>query len=252
MQFTYLVFCFIFGAAAGSFLNVVVHRLQRHESFVRGRSHCPHCRHTLAWYDLLPVASFIVLGRRCRYCRAPISWQYPAVELVTGFLFALGWYAIPGFWPLLLWITAAAFFVMLWVYDATTYLVPDQLSLPAIVVVFILNLFAGVRLSTLVVGAILGGAWFLLQFVLSRGRWVGGGDIRLGVLIGAFLGYPLVLIGLAIAYLGGSAIAVVLLLLGRKKFGSRLPFATMLLPAALVAWLYGEALWRGYLGILGF
>lgn len=252
MNAFYLFFFFLFGAAVGSFLNVVIHRLQRGESFVRGRSHCPNCRHILAWYDLLPVISFFALGRHCRHCGAKISWQYPLVEMVTGLLFALGIYSVDGFWPLLAFFVAAAFFMVLWVFDAVSYLVPDRVSLPAIAVIFILNALSGVKITSLLLGALLGGLWFLLQFVISRGRWVGGGDVRLGVLIGVLLGYPLVFVGLGLAYLGGSLIAAILLLLRRKRFGSRLPFATMLLPAALAAWLWGEKIWQWYFTSLGF
>ncbi|OGY91192.1 MAG: hypothetical protein A3H70_02500 [Candidatus Komeilibacteria bacterium RIFCSPLOWO2_02_FULL_48_11] len=248
----FIVFWFLIGAAVGSFLNVVIHRLERHESFVRGRSHCPRCRHVLAWYDLLPVISFFALGRRCRYCRAKISWQYPLVEVATGLLFALGPGLVQGFWPALTYFIAVAFFMVLWVFDATSYLVPDRVSLPAIAIIFVLNFLSGVKMSSLLLGAVLGGLWFLLQFAISRGRWVGGGDVRLGILIGVLLGYPLVFIGLALAYLGGSLIAAVLLLLGRKRFGSRLPFATMLLPAALAAWLWGSNIWQWYFTALGF
>jgi len=252
MEYLFLLTVFLFGTAVGSFLNVIIHRLQCQESFVRGRSHCPRCRHVLAWYDLVPVVSFFLLGRRCRHCQARISWQYPAVELATGILFAFGLYFVHGFWPLLIYFAAVTFFTALWVYDATTYLVPDQISLPAIVVIAALNLFSGASAAMLAVGAVLGGVWFLLQFVISRGRWVGGGDVRLGVLVGALLGYPGIIIGLAFAYLGGSLIAAVLLLLGRKRFGSRLPFATILLPAALAAWLWGADIWQWYLTALGF
>lgn len=252
MDYWFLFIIFLFGAAVGSFLNVVIHRLQRGESFIRGRSHCPHCRHTLAWHDLLPVISFFILGRRCRHCQAKISWQYPLVELVLGLLFAFGLWAVDGFWPLLVYFTAAFFFVALWVSDATTYLIPDKLSLPAIVVVFVLNWLSGVRPTSLLLGAVLGGLWFLLQFVFSRGRWVGGGDVRLGILIGSLLGYPLVFVGLALAYIGGSLVAIALLLSGRRRLGSRLPFATMLLPSALAGWLWGAELWQWYLGVLGF
>ena len=142
--------------------------------------------------------------------------------------------------------------MVLWVFDATSYLVPDRVSLPAIAIIFVLNFLSGVKMSSLLLGAVLGGLWFLLQFAISRGRWVGGGDVRLGILIGVLLGYPLVFIGLALAYLGGSLIAAVLLLLGRKRFGSRLPFATMLLPAALAAWLWGSNIWQWYFTALGF
>lgn len=189
---------------------------------------------------------------RCRYCRHHLSWQYPLVEAATGALFLAGgvWISTPLAW--LVFSIASAFFMVLFVIDARYYTVPDEISLPAMAVIFLLNLARGVSWWSLIIAVLIGGGWFLAQFSISRGRWVGGGDIRLGLLMGAFLGYPLIILGLMMAYIGGSIIAIGLLLAGRKKLGSRLPFATMLLPAALAAFLWGEGIWRWYMGLLGF
>lgn len=242
---------FIFGAAVGSFLNVVICRAQSGESFIRGRSHCPHCRAPLRWHDLLPLASFLCLLGRCRHCRQKISWRYFLIEAATGLLFVAGGAVIADKFQLLIYLVAVSFFIILFVYDSETYIVPDSVSLPAAGVIFLLNLAAGVNWLALSVGVLLGGGWFGAQFLLSRGRWVGGGDIRLGLVLGALLGWPKVGLGLMIAYVGGSIIAIGLLLSGRAKFGSRLPFATMLLPAALITWLYGGQIWQTYVNWLG-
>lgn len=252
MEILFLIFFFIIGAAVGSFLNVVIYRLRQAESWRRGRSHCPHCRRRLRWYDLLPVASFFLLRGRCRFCDEKISWQYPAVELSVGALFALGAFSLPSNLTLLVFLTAAAFFTILFVYDASHYLIPDEVSWPAIITIFLLNLLRGENPWFLLLGAVIGGGWFLVQFLISRGRWVGGGDIRLGLLLGVLLGYPLIILGLLLTYIGGSLIALALLALGRKKLGSRLPFATMLLPAALVTFLWGKGIWAWYFGVVGF
>lgn len=246
-----LIFWFIFGAAMGSFLNVVICRLQTRESFVRGRSHCPHCRAKLHWHDLVPLASFMLLGGKCRYCRKKISWRYLLIEIITGLLFVLG--AVSGLTnpELLVYLAAVSFFIILFVYDSETFIVPDKVSLPAVMVIFLLNICAGAPPLALLGGALFGGGWFLAQFLLSRGRWVGGGDIRLGLLMGVFLGWPKVALGMMIAYVGGSVIAAGLMLARRAKFGSRLPFAVFLLPASLAAWLYGETIWAAYINWLG-
>ena len=244
-------FWFLFGAAIGSFLNVVICRLQTRESFVHGRSHCPRCRAKLHWHDLLPIVSFMCLGGKCRYCRRTISWRYLFIEIITGALFVLGAVSGLGSAQFLLYLVAVSFFIILFVYDSETYIVPDSVSLPAVVVIFLLNLAGGANWVSLLAGMLLGGGWFLAQFILSRGRWVGGGDIRLGLLIGALVGFPLVGLSLMIAYVGGSLIAVGLMLGRRAKFGSRLPFATFLLPAALITWLWGNQIWAVYTNWLG-
>lgn len=247
----FTIFWFLFGASIGSFLNVVICRLQKRESFIHGRSHCPHCRAKLHWHDLLPIVSFMCLGGKCRYCRKTISWRYLFIEITTGALFVLGSLSVADNWQLLIYLVAVSFFTVLFVYDSETYIVPDSVSLPAIAIIFLLNLFSGANLVSLVLGAIIGGGWFLAQFVLSRGRWVGGGDIRLGLLIGVLVGWPMIGLSLMIAYVGGSIIAVALVLLRRAKFGSRLPFATFLLPAALATWLWGRQIWAVYTNWLG-
>lgn len=245
------ILLFVFGAASGSFLNVIICRLQTRESFIHGRSHCPHCRAKLHWHDLLPIVSFMCLGGHCRFCRKKISWRYLLIEAGTGLLFVGGGAIIADKFQLLIYLVAVSFFIILFVYDSETYIVPDSVSLPAIVIIFLLNLAGGKDWVSLLAGAALGGGWFLAQFLLSRGRWVGGGDIRLGLLLGVLLGWPKVVLGLMIAYVGGSIIAVGLVLSRRAKFGSRLPFAAFLLPAGLITWLYGNQIWAVYINWLG-
>ena len=252
MRALILLAVFWLGAAAGSFLQVVIYRLRRQEAWWAGRSYCPHCRRRIRWYDLFPLVSFLILRGRCRFCRRRLARQYPLVELAAGGLFFLGALYLPWDLTLVTYWAAVAFFTVLFVYDAAYYLVPDKVSLPAIAVIFLLNLMRGLSLGPLVLGAALGGAWFLAQFLVSRGRWVGGGDIRLGLLLGVLLGYPLLVLGLLLTYIGGSLIALFLLGLGRKKLDSRLPFATMLLPSALAVFLWGENIWRWYGSWLGF
>ncbi len=246
------ILLFVFGAAIGSFLNVVICRLQTRESFIHGRSHCPHCRAKLHWHDLIPLVSFMCLGGKCRYCRKTISWRYLFIEIITGALFVLGGITVADNFQLLIYLVAVSFFIILFVYDQETYIVPDSVSLPAIVIIFLLNLAGGGGAAALLLGALAGGGWFLAQFLLSRGRWVGGGDIRLGLLIGALVGFPMIGLSLMMAYVGGSLIAIGLVLAKRAKFGSRLPFATMLLPAAIITWLYGYQIWQTYIYWLGY
>lgn len=251
MHIISVIFWLLFGAAIGSFLNVVICRLQKRESFIHGRSHCPHCRAKLHWHDLIPIVSFMCLGGHCRYCRKTISWRYLFIEIATGALFVLGGAVVADKIQLLVYLVAASFFIILFVYDSEAYIVPDNVSLPAMAVIFLLNLAGGRDWRALVLGMLAGATWFLAQFVLSRGRWVGGGDIRLGALLGALLGWPMVGLSLLIAYVGGSIVALGLVAAKQVKFGGRLPFATMLLPAGLITWLWGGQIWLVYTNWLG-
>jgi prepilin signal peptidase PulO-like enzyme (type II secretory pathway) len=242
---------FIFGAALGSFLNVIAVRLQERRPFLFNRSQCQHCARVLRWYQLIPVVSYIAIRGKCSACKKPISIQYLLVELATGGLFVLGGVVVTTAFDALLYVVVVSFFLILFLYDYKTYLVPDKVAIPGIIIIGFLNVFSGALLNSILLGGVFGGAWFLAQFILSRGKWVGGGDIRLGMLMGVLLGHPLIWLGLGAAYIGGSVIALGLMLTRRKSLKSRLPFATLLLPASFVVWLWGDSLWAWYSQLIG-
>ncbi|MDP6571435.1 MAG: prepilin peptidase [Patescibacteria group bacterium] len=242
---------FIFGSFWGSFLNVVACRLQKKRAFIGGRSMCPKCGKNIHWHDLFPLISWISLGGKCRFCKKPISVQYLLVEVATGLLFALGLAVVTDIASGILYLAVISFFVILFVYDSRTYIIPDKIVLPAIVIIFAVNALATGSISRLILGGLLGGLWFLIQFVISRGRWVGGGDIRLGIMMGVLLGHPLIWLGLGLAYVGGSIIALLLILTKQKSLKSRLPFATLLLPATFIVWIWGIRIWEWYSSIIG-
>jgi len=138
-----LFFVFLFGLVVGSFLNALIYRLENGDSVLRGRSYCPHCKHTLTWYDLIPLASFAILGGRCRYCKQRISLQYPLVELATAILFLVIFKEFSSFFifqTLYLW-TVASLLIVLFVYDLRHYILPDKILLPAIGIVFLYRVF---------------------------------------------------------------------------------------------------------------
>ena len=137
---------FIFGLIIGSFLNCMIYRLEINKGFLWGRSFCPHCKHELFWKDLIPVLSFFILGKKCRYCREIISWQYPLVELFTGLIFVLiiafmapmAFTASVAFMALWLF-SIASLLIIIFVYDLKHYLIPDKVIYSAIVITFIYN-----------------------------------------------------------------------------------------------------------------
>ena len=246
------VLLFLLGASFGSFLNVLVYRLPKGEDFLISRSFCPNCRNKLVWYDLIPVLSFLILKCRCRFCQKKISWQYPAVELISGLFFVSAIFWVNTAPEYILYLAVVSFFISLFVFDIKEYIIPDKISLPAIVVIAFLNIFFFGNALGIVLGGLIGGIWFLAQFLISKGRWVGGGDIRLGILGGVLLGHPLIWLSLMVAYIGGSIIALFMILVGKKKIGDKLPFATLLLPAFFVTWLWGDIIWAYYLNFIGF
>lgn len=239
----------------GSFLNCLIWRLHK-EATILGRSFCPKCNNMIAWYDNIPVLSFFILGRRCRNCKNDISWQYPVVELITGLLFVLALYFNFGegveinFIKLFRDLFLIAVMIIIFIYDLRWYLILDIIVLPASLIVLIFNLFIGLNWQNLLISGIIGGSFFLLQFVVSKGKWIGGGDIRLGLLMGFALGWPNVLVAIILAYLIGSVVSIGLVLSGKKKWGSQIPLGIFLSTATIITLFWGEEILSWYLNIL--
>jgi len=258
------LFYFILGLVCGSFLNAVLYRLPRRQDFLRGRSKCPNCHHPLVWYDLVPVFSFFYLRGKCRYCGRKISWIYPAVEFASGVLILLVWLvfirggklALMGLsdWQEVVYISGIIillwFLLFIFVYDWQYYLILDEISIPAIVVAVGWQLsidWSWFNLLNILLAAVVGGGFFLIQFLLSRGRWIGGGDIRLGFLMGFILGWPQVLVALFLAYVGGAVVALAMVAVGKKKWGEKIPFGTFLVPAIIISLFWADKIIDWYL-----
>ena len=259
MGFTELfILSFIFGLLIGSFLNCFIWRLHEKKK-VTGRSICTKCKYKIAWFDNIPVLSFLILRGKCRKCKEKISWQYPAVELVTAILFAIAITQYNGMklsdGELYIYLFRDFFLIsvmiIIFIYDLRWYLIPDIVSLPACIVVFILNLFLGYEWQNLLLSGIIGGGFFLVQFILSRGKWIGGGDIRLGLLMGLALGWPGILLALFIAYILGSIIGMGLILAKKKQLSSQVPFGVFLSIATVITLFWGKGIINWYLGIIG-
>jgi len=246
------IFVFIFGLIIGSFLNCVIYRLQNKKSFVRGRSFCPHCKHTLLWYDLIPVLSYLALAGRCRYCKKPISLQYPLVELATGILFvsmANFDHVIQTFYFFII----ISFLVIIFVYDLRTYIIPDKVVLPVIGLAIAYDIFSvliGDFTWAVFWGRILAGFWpalfFFLLFFISQGKWMGFGDVKLVFLMGLILGPVKVVIALYLAFFLGGIIGLGLVISGRKKIKSEIPFGPFLIIGTYSAMVFSKALLGWY------
>ncbi len=245
-------FVFLFGLCIGSFLNCVIYRLEKGESFAAGRSYCPACKHQLQWLDLVPLASFLFLQGKCRYCAKPISWQYPLVEITTGFLFLLIFYIkFPfsgqiGILPILnlvfLFYIASSLLVI-FVYDVKYYLIPDKVLFPAIGLAFIYRVFENMAdwqaLLYYMLAAVIASGFFLTFYLVSKGEWMGFGDVKLAILLGLVLGFPGILTGLFLSFFFGAIIGLALIFFHKKGLKSQLPFAPFLIGGTFVALFWG-------------
>lgn len=238
---------FLLGAAVGSFLNVVITRLPRNESLVIPASYCRHCGAPIRWQDNIPILSFLLLRGRCRACRAPIAWQYPAVEAVTAGLFWLAVWRIG--WRIELipaWLFLSAL-IAITAIDLKHQIIPDRITLPGILFGFLANLLTGkLSLMDAGLGALLGGGIFFLIILVSGGG-MGGGDMKLGAMIGAFLGWKLALLTIFFAVFVGGVIGTGLLLAGVRGRKDPIPFGPFLALGSIAALLGGDEILRWYL-----
>jgi prepilin signal peptidase PulO-like enzyme (type II secretory pathway) len=251
----------LLGLVVGSFLNVVINRTKLGEG-LNGRSHCPHCKHTLGVLDLVPVLSYLWLRGKCRYCGGPISWQYPAVEILTSASFLLLAMKFGAFVPMLLlsWILVG-FYIVIAVYDLKHFLILDKIVFPGIAVAVLYQLVRVAQgdcvldwCSPLVggiLGALLISGFFWLQHLVSGGKWIGFGDVKFGLMLGMAAGFPNSVLLLFLAYMSGAVLGVALISMGKKEMGSKLPFGTFLSFAAILTLLYGDAIMKWYTNLIG-
>jgi len=270
---------FVFGLFIGSFLNCVIYRMEMRDKggitsfaqgrprrkafgFLRGRSFCPNCKHTLSWIDLIPIFSFLFLKGKCRHCGKRISWQYPLVEIATGLLFLLifNFQSVPQTSPRVYfyyWVLISCFLIIIFVYDLKHYIIPDKIIFPAIAIAVLYRLFEILNfgywdligiINPLVAG--MGGAMFFLIIVLvSRESWMGMGDVKLAILMGLLLGFPNILVSLFFAFLIGAIIGIGLIILKKKTLKSEVPFGPFLILGAYIALFFGDKIVNWYLNL---
>lgn len=260
-----VILLFLFGIIIGSFLNVVILRLPV-EKHLHGRSECPHCHRQLSAGDLIPVLSFVFLKGRCRGCRKAISIRYPVLELVVGILFACGAVLFPpvsfaAALHLALFLLVVCIGLVTFVIDFEHYLILDVVTGFGTVVALLLQIFVdiaakhsifagGSALRSALLGILFGAGPFLLLWLVSRGKWLGFGDVKYMIFMGATLGASLVGVGMLLSFWIGALVSMPLLLLGRKKMKSILPFGTFLVIGQIVAFIYGHELVTWYWHLL--
>lgn len=231
-----------FGLVVGSFLNVLIDRIPQGENVIWKPSHCDFCKKPLRWFELVPVLSFLVQGGRCRRCKKRLSIQYPVIELVTacGFVLLLPSAAVtPVGYVLALIIYSAA--VVIFVIDLKHQIIPDGvlLVLAGALILLAVPLSSMERWQHLLTACVSGLGFFLL-WIITRGRGLGFGDVKLVFLIALLLGYPLTVVALYIAFLTGAMTGVILILVNRAKMKTRIAFGPFLIGGALCATVLGE------------
>ncbi len=266
----------LFGAVVGSFLNVVIHRLPAGQSIVFPGSHCPRCGAPIRPWDNIPLLGWIALGGRCRDCREPIALRYPLVELANALLWATLALRFGLGFPLLAFTALCSALLTITMIDVDHWIIPDAITLPGIGLGLAASFFLPPRGSLLaefihhrlaldrlpgvlaspgfwdsLTAALIGGGFFYLVAVVSRGG-MGGGDIKLTAMMGAFLGLRDLGVAVFIGLLAGSAVGIALMIAGRKGRKDAIPFGPFLALGGVCAVFWGSSLIDWYLNLRGY
>jgi prepilin signal peptidase PulO-like enzyme (type II secretory pathway) len=252
-----VILFFIFGLLFGSFINCLLWRLYKGEN-VLGRSYCPKCRKDIKWYDNIPILSFIFLKGECRSCRKKIHWQYPVVEFVGGLLFlfsylyvdSLSFFGSHKIILLFKLLFLVSIMLFIFVYDLRWQLVSMIVVIPSCIIMFVFNILLGFSWLSMIISALISGGFFLLQFILTKKKGIGEGDIWLGLLIGVvFPDLQKLFLAIFLAYLIGSVTGLILMILKRKDWGSRLPLGVFLMLSCSVTVFFGNSIISWYLNL---
>ena len=262
------IFLFCLGAVVGSFLNVCIYRLPRKESIIRPGSHCPECKHKIAWYDNIPLLSFLLLKGKCRRCSKKISIRYPVIELATvlgsvGIYYLLAacrsisplssnlicsWQTTLGVLSLPFLLLVFSIILMIFIIDLEKKIIPDELSFFGLILVFLsLLLIDPSKLYVHLLAGFGAGVFLLLVHILTSGKGMGLGDVKLALFLGSLLGWPWVAVWLFGAFLTGAIVGSILILIKKISFGKQIAFGPFLILSLVITLIWGEVLLRAYL-----
>lgn len=234
-------FIFLIGLCVGSFLNVLIDRLPNEET-IGGRSHCDNCKKTLSFFDLIPVFSFIFLKGKCRYCHKKLSIQYPFIEIITGVSFVLTWLYVDPLWlslpGILSYFTLISACIVIVVADFKYHIIPDQATVAFIVASLLIT--NDVSMVDKLSGGVVLFLILLAIFLLSRGRMMGFGDVKLAFGMGILFGIHDGLIALYLSFLTGGIFSMGLLLTGASKMKSKIAFGPFMIAGTLLMMFYGR------------
>jgi leader peptidase (prepilin peptidase) / N-methyltransferase len=245
------IFLMFLGAIFGSFFSAGIYRLRNKKAgFFFGRSICPKCKKKLLARDLVPIISFLLLQGKCRFCHKKIAASYFYLEILSVLAFGMLAFFGSSDLPQLIWsLVFVLVLIFLGIYDFLFFEIPDVISLPAIILALFSSFFVFTPLNFLesVIGCMIGGGFFLALVLLSNGRWMGGGDIRLGALLGALLGWQNFLFALLLASFLGTLVGGFLIWQKKKSLNSQIPFGPFLALGGFLALIFGEQILDFYL-----
>jgi leader peptidase (prepilin peptidase)/N-methyltransferase len=248
-----IVLIFVLGLIVGSFSNVCIYRIPGNESIVYPASHCPKCHTTIKPIDNIPLLSYILLKGRCRNCKSKISIQYPVVEFLTGFIYLIIYLIYGLSIQTLIYIILSSALIIIAFIDLNEQIVPDVISLPGMVIGFIISFFVPYILFVNSALGILAGGGIILIIglagsVIFKKEAMGGGDVKLAAMIGAFLGWRYIMVSLFLGFFLGALAGIILILSKIKSREDVVPFGPFIILGSLITLLWGEKIITWYIG----
>jgi len=248
-----IVFIFILGLIIGSFNNVCIYRIPRNESIIFPASHCPKCSSPIKPVDNIPLISYILLKGRCRHCGSKISIQYPIVELFTGLIYLIIYLTYGLSVQTLIYIILSSALVIIAFIDLNEQIVPDVISLPGIAIGFIISFFVPyISYANSALGILIGGGIILIigmaGSIIFKKEAMGGGDVKLAAMIGAFLGWRYIIISLFLGFFLGALAGIILILSKTKSREDVVPFGPFIVLGSFITLLWGEKIISWYIG----
>lgn len=263
IQIAVAILVTVLGAVVGSFLSVVIARTRKNQKGIWfGRSICPNCKKQLKWYHLVPVLSFLFLRGKCGLCGKKISAHYLGLEILTAIFFLLAFIKAPFidqyfFFDFMLlesfifYIVLFTFLSLIFFYDLLYKEIPDRFSMPAIALAVLMSFVTGIPSFTSIgIGLAIIALFFGGQIVLSRGAWLGGGDLRLGALMAVLLGWKVLILGLMLSYIIGAVISLVLMAIKKANRKTAIPFGPFLIAGTIAALFWGDTLITKYFELM--
>lgn len=247
------VLIFILGLIVGSFSNVCIYRIPRNESIMYPASHCPKCRSKIKPFDNIPLLSFILLKGRCRNCKSKISIQYPMVEFLSGLIYLIIYLLYGLSVQTLIYIILSSALIIIAFIDLNQQIVPDVISLPGIAIGFIISFFVPyISFINSALGVLAGGGIILVIAMggsaIFKKEAMGGGDVKLAAMIGAFLGWKYIIISLFLGFFTGALAGIFLIMAKIKKKEDAVPFGPFIILGSFITLLWGEKIISWYIG----
>jgi leader peptidase (prepilin peptidase) / N-methyltransferase len=244
---------FVIGICTGSFLSATIYRMKSGDSLVKGRSKCPKCETQLKAKNLIPLLSYTFQKGKCSACKERISVHYPLLELLTGLTFAAIFFKFGPTTLTVFYIIISAFLIAIFFEDALHREISNEFVVPATTFAMIsIFMIQNISLVNAAIALTIPTIFFGLQILISKGKWIGGGDLKLGVLMGIFLGWELLLVALIASYFIGAILGVSLLATKKAKRNTQIAFGPILVAGTFIALFYGNVIINWYLELILF